>query len=195
MVSNVDDLDSVQRHRLLPYGRDLPTKFGCVSHQPSNNALLSCIFVFFWGDDFRMRVARSVILRPSPGQHFVCSKRLTLIGLLGRKLASTSAGVITSDGIPRKGRVASIDTEAKCYDVAIIGGGIVGMATARQLKLNHPKLEIGVLEKECDIGESLVPPNFMCECTILIGTNWCAYLLVKCIMYIRRLLVRLIRSW
>jgi 2-hydroxyglutarate dehydrogenase len=32
--------------------------------------------------------------------------------------------------------------------VAIVGGGIVGLATARQLILNHPNLKFVVLEKE-----------------------------------------------
>ncbi|CAH1791251.1 unnamed protein product [Owenia fusiformis] len=34
------------------------------------------------------------------------------------------------------------------YDIAIVGGGIVGMATARQLLLNHPELKLVTLEKE-----------------------------------------------
>ena len=34
------------------------------------------------------------------------------------------------------------------YDVTIIGGGIVGLATAMQLKKSRPKLKIAVLEKE-----------------------------------------------
>jgi L-2-hydroxyglutarate oxidase LhgO len=34
------------------------------------------------------------------------------------------------------------------YDIAIIGGGIVGLATARELALRHPSLRIALLEKE-----------------------------------------------
>lgn len=35
-----------------------------------------------------------------------------------------------------------------CYDLAIIGGGIIGLATARQALLRHPKLRIVVLERD-----------------------------------------------
>ena len=34
------------------------------------------------------------------------------------------------------------------YDIAIVGGGIVGLATARELALRHPSLRIALLEKE-----------------------------------------------
>ncbi|MDX2195671.1 MAG: L-2-hydroxyglutarate oxidase [Cytophagales bacterium] len=37
------------------------------------------------------------------------------------------------------------------YDVAIIGGGIVGVATAYRLKQTNPKLQITLLEKEAEI--------------------------------------------
>jgi (S)-2-hydroxyglutarate dehydrogenase len=39
------------------------------------------------------------------------------------------------------------------YDVAIVGGGIVGLATAWQLILRYPRLHILVLEKEATVGE------------------------------------------
>ncbi|KAJ8341105.1 hypothetical protein SKAU_G00333960 [Synaphobranchus kaupii] len=38
------------------------------------------------------------------------------------------------------------------YDVAIVGGGIVGLATARQLVLRHPDLSFIVLEKEKELA-------------------------------------------
>ena len=38
------------------------------------------------------------------------------------------------------------------YDIAIIGGGIVGLATALQLSTNHPDQRVVVLEKETAIG-------------------------------------------
>ncbi|KAG9336737.1 hypothetical protein JZ751_003085 [Albula glossodonta] len=38
------------------------------------------------------------------------------------------------------------------YDVAIVGGGIVGLATARELILRHPTLSFTVLEKEKELA-------------------------------------------
>lgn len=35
-----------------------------------------------------------------------------------------------------------------CYDLAIIGGGIIGLATARQVLLRHPSLKVIVLERD-----------------------------------------------
>lgn len=39
------------------------------------------------------------------------------------------------------------------YDVAIVGGGIIGLATARALLLDRPGLAVLVLEKESRVGE------------------------------------------
>ncbi|XP_044128415.1 LOW QUALITY PROTEIN: L-2-hydroxyglutarate dehydrogenase, mitochondrial [Bufo gargarizans] len=38
------------------------------------------------------------------------------------------------------------------YDVVIVGGGIVGLASARQLVLSHPNLQFAILEKEKEIA-------------------------------------------
>ena len=40
----------------------------------------------------------------------------------------------------------------KEFDILIVGAGIVGLATARALKIAFPKSEIGVLEKESEIA-------------------------------------------
>ncbi|XP_058396587.1 L-2-hydroxyglutarate dehydrogenase, mitochondrial isoform X3 [Diceros bicornis minor] len=48
----------------------------------------------------------------------------------------------------RGGRRASTSS----FDVVIVGGGIVGLASARALILRHPALSIGVLEKEKDLA-------------------------------------------
>ena len=39
-----------------------------------------------------------------------------------------------------------------CYDLAIVGGGIVGLATARELILRHPGMKLVLLEKESSLG-------------------------------------------
>lgn len=40
----------------------------------------------------------------------------------------------------------------KKYDIAIVGGGIVGLATAYKIQLNFPKIDIVVLEKEAELA-------------------------------------------
>lgn len=35
----------------------------------------------------------------------------------------------------------------------VVGGGIVGCATARQLKISNPELKIAILEKENRLGK------------------------------------------
>ena len=40
----------------------------------------------------------------------------------------------------------------KKYDIAIVGGGIVGLATAFQLQKNFPKLNLVVFEKEKELA-------------------------------------------
>ncbi|HVA37360.1 MAG TPA: L-2-hydroxyglutarate oxidase [Candidatus Dormibacteraeota bacterium] len=38
------------------------------------------------------------------------------------------------------------------YDIAIVGGGIVGLATARELSMRHASLKIAVFEKETELA-------------------------------------------
>ncbi|KAJ9584331.1 hypothetical protein L9F63_021331, partial [Diploptera punctata] len=39
------------------------------------------------------------------------------------------------------------------YDVVVVGGGIVGMAAARELRLRYPNLKMAVLEKESQLAQ------------------------------------------
>lgn len=39
------------------------------------------------------------------------------------------------------------------YDLVIVGGGIIGTGTARELKERYPKLKVAVLEKENDLAK------------------------------------------
>lgn len=63
--------------------------------------------------------------------------------------------VITSCVILQQYRNQQIFCQAKrpekrlaCYDLVVVGGGIVGVATARELKQRHPGWQIAIVEKE-----------------------------------------------
>uniref|UniRef100_A0A915D653 L-2-hydroxyglutarate dehydrogenase, mitochondrial n=1 Tax=Ditylenchus dipsaci TaxID=166011 RepID=A0A915D653_9BILA len=45
----------------------------------------------------------------------------------------------------KRGAIFSLSS---CFDVVIVGGGIIGCATARQLKIAKPQLNIALIEKE-----------------------------------------------
>jgi L-2-hydroxyglutarate oxidase len=47
----------------------------------------------------------------------------------------------------------------KSYDVAVVGGGIVGLAIARELSQRFPKIVVGVVEKESEIGQHQTSHN------------------------------------
>lgn len=40
------------------------------------------------------------------------------------------------------------------YDIVVVGGGIVGCATARHLRLARPDLSIALMDKEAKLGRS-----------------------------------------
>lgn len=42
------------------------------------------------------------------------------------------------------------------YDLVVVGGGIVGLATAREIALRHPNMSIAVVEKEKELGQELI---------------------------------------
>lgn len=46
----------------------------------------------------------------------------------------------------------TFDLRFSTYDVTVVGGGIVGLATARELILRHPSLSFILLEKEKELG-------------------------------------------
>lgn len=39
-------------------------------------------------------------------------------------------------------------SNARNYDLVVVGGGIVGCSSAREILLRHPKLKIAIVEKE-----------------------------------------------
>ncbi|XP_030174917.1 L-2-hydroxyglutarate dehydrogenase, mitochondrial isoform X2 [Lynx canadensis] len=77
-------------------------------------------------------------------------------GACGRALGGFPGG-FSSAGRPAPGRSLPLcqggrPASTRSFDVVVIGGGIVGLASARALILRHPALSIGVLEKEKDLA-------------------------------------------
>jgi len=80
------------------------------------------------------------------------------VGALASRKAST-ATVPWAVGIapPRQG----------AYDVAIVGGGIVGLATAREIIGRYPHMTVTVLEKVRRLQCSGTPPQDLMACSCL----------------------------
>ncbi|RWS17545.1 l-2-hydroxyglutarate dehydrogenase-like protein [Dinothrombium tinctorium] len=48
---------------------------------------------------------------------------------------------------------ANLASVNSAYDVVVVGGGIVGCATARELSIRYPKLKLALLEKEARLAQ------------------------------------------
>lgn len=52
-------------------------------------------------------------------------------------------------------RHISSQSAAKPYDIIVIGGGIVGCASAREISSRNPNLKIAIVEKENKLGQTI----------------------------------------
>ncbi|XP_048218581.1 L-2-hydroxyglutarate dehydrogenase, mitochondrial [Perognathus longimembris pacificus] len=81
-------------------------------------------------------------------RYFGGSCRQALGGFLGGFFGSYGSAL----GRPRPLCGGSRGASTSSFDIVIVGGGIVGLASARALTLRHPQLSIGLLEKEKDLA-------------------------------------------
>ncbi|XP_038612666.1 L-2-hydroxyglutarate dehydrogenase, mitochondrial [Tachyglossus aculeatus] len=71
---------------------------------------------------------------------------------LGALLSRASAGARGRVTPGVSGVSGALRSRSSSYDVVIVGGGIVGLASARVLALRHPELSFGILEKEKELA-------------------------------------------
>ncbi|MGH0184705.1 UNVERIFIED_CONTAM: hypothetical protein FKN15_015551 [Acipenser sinensis] len=69
-----------------------------------------------------------------------------------RKVISATSLLTRSESKCAQSLLNTIRRNHSSYDVAVVGGGIVGLATARELILRHPSLSFIVLEKEKELA-------------------------------------------
>lgn len=75
------------------------------------------------------------------------------------------------------------------YDVVIVGGGIVGMATAQELITQHPNLSFAVVEKEQELGNYILfsflyfKVLHVCIMTPVCVVPYSVYLITLCYCY------------
>ena len=60
------------------------------------------------------------------------------------------------------------------YDVVVVGGGIVGLGTARELIIRHPTLKFAVVEKESELCEYKDSHFFFLELFLHEGSVACS---------------------
>ncbi|XP_066281978.1 L-2-hydroxyglutarate dehydrogenase, mitochondrial-like isoform X1 [Branchiostoma lanceolatum] len=77
-------------------------------------------------------------------------------GILGRNASllkpHTASASLQIIAIGRRQFCSSNTGQTAEFDVVIVGGGIVGLAAARELLLRHPQLKLAVLEKEKELA-------------------------------------------
>lgn len=68
------------------------------------------------------------------------------MSMLSRRILPLSQGLLL-----RPLSVSSIRRQSE-VDICVVGGGIIGLATARELNKRHPDLKLTVVEKENELA-------------------------------------------
>lgn len=71
-------------------------------------------------------------------------QQLIYIRRFGCKAAATTSTTTTGGSSP---------DSCNSFDLVIVGGGIVGCATGREMLIRHPSLKIAIVEKENDLAK------------------------------------------
>ncbi|KAB5582212.1 hypothetical protein PHYPO_G00184540 [Pangasianodon hypophthalmus] len=69
-----------------------------------------------------------------------------------KRALSLGAALFSRSSTAALRRVTVLHLHRDVCDVAVVGGGIVGLATARELTLRHPNLTFTLLEKERELA-------------------------------------------
>ena len=85
---------------------------------------------------------------------------VTRVATMATALRRLARLTTRSDSIPRRFIAAAAGVAAagsggpavEVYDVAVVGGGIVGVATAREILGRYPGKRVVVLEKEAEVS-------------------------------------------
>ncbi len=77
------------------------------------------------------------------------------------RLGATVCGVALGTGFGLKSSaqcaaqpptLQPLESRGEVYDVCVVGGGIVGMATAREVLNRFPNMRVAVVEKESEVA-------------------------------------------
>ncbi|KRZ34888.1 L-2-hydroxyglutarate dehydrogenase, mitochondrial, partial [Trichinella pseudospiralis] len=107
----------------------------------------ACKFLFNFNEDRRLFIA--VIF-------FICINEMIFQKSLALVNKCAFLKSCSSVVIPRKEFVQQKGAMENKFDVVVVGGGIVGCATAREISNRMPELKIAIVEKESKLGKNLI---------------------------------------
>ncbi|KAK7194040.1 L-2-hydroxyglutarate dehydrogenase, mitochondrial [Novymonas esmeraldas] len=102
---------------------------------------------------------------PSLGRLFSGVCQVAVVGgLAGAVYYRRQYGELPTDGVSTAHSLTTYSKNDRrdVYDVAIVGGGIVGVATAREIRQRHPSKRVILIEREADVAQHQSGHNSGC---------------------------------